>query len=96
MCLAVSIIAMKSTQAIAKALGRLGGRARARRLSPAERKRIAALGGMARKRSLDADRWIAANFAYATAVQELSGRGTAMARISNCKGPLPGLYPDRK
>jgi len=86
---------MNSTGAIAAALGRLGGQARARRLNPAERKRIAALGGAARKRSLDIARRIADNFAYATAVQELSGRPTAAARISTCKRPLPGLYPDR-
>jgi len=87
---------MDTTRAIAAALGRLGGRARAKRLEPAERRRIAALGGAARKRSLDGARRIAENFAYATAVQELSRRATAAARISSCKGPLPGLYPDRK
>ncbi len=87
---------MNSTRATAAALGRLGGQARARRLDPAERKRIAALGGAARKRSLDAARRIADNFAYASAVQELGGPRTTAARISTCKGPLPGLYPDRK
>lgn len=87
---------MKSTGAIAAALGRLGGQARARRLDPAERKRIAALGGAARKRSLDVARRIADNLAYAAAVQELRGPRTVAARISTCKGPLPGLYPDRK
>ncbi|MDP3717937.1 MAG: hypothetical protein Q8T13_09270 [Acidobacteriota bacterium] len=87
---------MTSTGAIAAALGRLGGQARARRLEPAERKRIAALGGAARKRSLDVARRIADNFAYAAAVQELSGGQPTPARVKACKGPLPGLYPDRK
>ena len=97
LCLAVSMISsMSSTRAIAAALGRLGGQARARRLSSSDRKRIAALGGTARKQSLVVARRIADNFAYLTAMQELGGRRPTPARISNCKGPLPGLYPDRK
>jgi len=87
---------MKSPSAIASALGRLGGQARARRLDQTELKRIAALGGAARKRSLDAARRVAENFAYASVVQELGGQRIAPARISTCKGPLPGLYPGRK
>ena len=86
---------MNSTRAIAAALGRLGGRARARRLSPAERRRIAALGGAARSRSLEVARRIADNFAYVSAMQALGGRRTSPARVATCKGPLPGLYPDR-
>ena len=87
---------MSNIRVIAAALGRLGGQARARRLDPAGRKRIAALGGAARKRSLDVARRIADNFAYANAMQELAGTQPAAARISACKGPLPGLYPGRK
>lgn len=85
-----------STGAIAAALGRLGGQARARRLDSTERKRIAALGGAARKQSLDVARRIADNFAYVTAMQELAGPRTKSTRIKTCKGPLPGLYPDRE
>lgn len=96
MCLAVSMMVMKNTRTIAKALGRLGGRARAKRLSAAERRRIAALGGAARKRSIDVARRVAENFAYAAAIEELRGPRTAATRISTCRGPLPGLYPDRK
>ena len=86
---------MNNTRAIAKALGRRGGQARARRLSAEERRRIAALGGAARKASLEVARRIADNFAYLTAVQALGGRPRKPARLSTCKGPLPGLYPDR-
>lgn len=86
---------MKGTKAIAAALGRRGGQARARRLSQAERRRIAALGGVARGRSLEIARRIADNFAYVSATLALAGRQPAPARISTCKGPLPGLYPKR-
>lgn len=87
---------MTNTQASAKALGRLGGQARARRLSPADRRRIAALGGEARSRSLEVARRIADNFAYVSAMQALGGRRPSPARVATCKGPLPGLYPNRK
>lgn len=86
---------MNNTRTIAKALGRLGGQARARRLSPADRQRIAALGGAARSRSLEVARRIADNFAYVRAMQALGGRRARLARVSTCKGPLPGLYRDR-
>ncbi|MDP2055510.1 MAG: hypothetical protein Q8L75_17865 [Acidobacteriota bacterium] len=86
---------MNRTQAIAATLGRLGGQARAKRLSAAERQRIAALGGAARKRSLDIARQVADNFAYLAAMQDLGGRRPTAARITTCKGPLPGLYRDR-
>jgi hypothetical protein len=87
---------MNNTRAIAKALGRRGGQARARRLSAEERRRIAALGGVARRASLEVARRIADNFSYLAAVQELGGRRPEAARVRTCKGPLPGLYPDRE
>lgn len=86
---------MNNTRAIAKALGRRGGLARARRLSVEERRRIAALGGVARRASFEIARRIADNFSYLTAVQELGGPRPIPARVSTCKGPLPGLYPGR-
>ena len=86
---------MDNTRAIAKALGRRGGQARARRLSAEERRRIAALGGAARRTSLEVARRIAENFAYLTAAQELGGRPPRPVRAGTCKGPLPGLYPNR-
>jgi len=86
---------VNNTRKIAQTLGRLGGQARARRLSPGDRQRIAALGGAARSRSLEVARRIADNFSYLHAMQELGGRPPKAARVSNCKGPLPGLYRDR-
>jgi hypothetical protein len=83
---------MNATE-MARALGRKGGRARGRRLSPAERKRIASLGGKARVQSLLAARRIADNFRYAAAVEELRGQPAAVRRLSAFTGPLPGIYP---
>ena len=59
------------------------------------RQRIAALGGIARKRSLDVARRIADNFAYVDAMQALGDRRPRPSRVSTCRGPLPGLYPNR-
>jgi hypothetical protein len=86
---------MTNTRAIAQALGRRGGQARARRLSAADRRHIAALGGAARRRSLEVARRIVDNFAYLSATQALGKRRPTAARVSTCKGRLPGLYPDR-
>jgi hypothetical protein len=76
---------------MARALGRRGGRARARRLSAEARRRIAFLGGEARARSLQAARRVADNFRYAAAVLELRGRPPAVTRIKTFEGPLPGV-----
>lgn len=86
---------MTNTRAIAQALGRLGGQARARRLSAEDSRHIASLGGTARRRSLEVARRIAENFAYLSATQALGKRRPSPARVSTCKGRLPGLYPDR-
>lgn len=86
---------MTETRKIAQALGRRGGQARARRLSAADRQRIAALGGAARRRSLEVARRIVENFSYVEAMQALGGRTPKPARVRTCKGPLPGLYPGR-
>ena len=83
-----------NTRDIARALGRRGGRARARNLPADERRRIAALGGVARRRSLDAARRLAANFVYAAMIRELRPP-PAIERVKSFGGPLPGLYPDR-
>jgi hypothetical protein len=82
------------TREMARMLGRRGGQARARRLSAAERTRIASLGGEARRRSLEAARRVADNLAYAAAVAELRGR-RRVTRMKTFKGPLPGLYPGK-
>ena len=79
---------------MAKALGRRGGRARARNLTADERRRIAAHGGAARRRSLEAERRLAANFAYAAMVRELRPP-PAVERMRSFSGRLPGLYSER-
>ena len=83
---------MNATE-MARALGRKGGRARSQRLSVAEKKRIASLGGKARLQSLQAARRIADNFRYAAVVDGLRGQPAAVRRLSAFAGPLPGIYP---
>lgn len=78
---------------MAKALGRRGGRARAERLSVADKNRIASLGGKARRRSLQAVRRIADNFRYAAALGDLRGQPATVRRLRTFAGPLPGIYP---
>jgi hypothetical protein len=80
---------------MAKALGRRGGRARAAKLAAAERRRIAALGGVARQRSLEAARRVAENAAYVAAVDVLGGGPRKPRRARTCRGPLPGIYAGR-
>jgi hypothetical protein len=76
-------------------MGRRGGRARARRLSAQERRRIASLGGNARRRSLEAARRIADNFRYVDAVLDLQGGSPEVVRLKAFSGRLPGIYPGR-
>jgi hypothetical protein len=61
------------------------------RLSGAEKKRIAALGGHARRQSLQAARRIADNFRYVAALGNLRRQST-VARLGAFDGPLPGIY----
>lgn len=77
---------------MAKVLGSKGGRARSERLSAAEKKRIASLGGEARLSSLRAARRIVENLRYAAVLDELRGRATSVRRLSEFAGPLPGIY----
>jgi hypothetical protein len=78
---------------MAQALGRRGGRARASRLSSAEKKRIASLGGKARLQSLQAAQRIADNLRYAAVLGDLRGQPTTVRRVRTFAGPLPGIYP---
>ena len=80
---------------IAQALGRRGGKARAKRLSAAERQRIASLGGQARARSFEIARRIADNFRYVAVVRELQPGRQAVTRLKAFDGPVPGLYRSR-
>jgi hypothetical protein len=84
-----------SPHRMAQALGRRGGRARAARLSAAHKKKIAALGGHARRESIQAARRSAANLEYATAAAELRGSFGRVQRVNTCDGPLPGIYARR-
>lgn len=77
---------------MARALGSRGGRARSARLSAVEKKRIASLGGDARRRSLRAARRIVENLRYAAVLRELGDRETSVRRESEFAGPLPGIY----
>lgn len=79
---------------IARTLGRRGGRARARRLSAEERRRIAALGGQARHRARQVLQRLENNLRYAVAVVQLQGKRPRVARMSTFAGPLPGIYPE--
>lgn len=81
---------------MAQELGRRGGQARARRLTAAQRSRIASLGGEARRRSLEAARRIADNLSYAAAARELRGRQRRVTRMKTFGGPLPGIYRDTR
>jgi hypothetical protein len=81
-----------TTREMARRLGSLGGRARARRLSVDERRRIAGLGGHARRRSLQAERHLLDNFHYLAMVDDLRGPPPQVTPMKTFKGPLPGLY----
>jgi hypothetical protein len=82
------------TSSMARALGRKGGKARAARLLPVERARIAALGGYSRALSLHAARRIAENFRYVEAMAALRPR-TKVVRVRTLAGPLPGIYASK-
>lgn len=82
------------TSALARALGRLGGLSRARRLTPADKARIATMGGHARRESLQAARRIADNFQYLAAVDELHPT-PPVKRLRSCRERLPGIYRNR-
>ncbi|MBI4411209.1 MAG: hypothetical protein HY541_01845 [Deltaproteobacteria bacterium] len=76
---------------LAKKLGRRGGLARGRRLSPRRRKEIASLGGRAKALSRHAFRRIRRNFYGWEAVKTLR-KPPWVRSLSTAKGPLPGIY----
>jgi len=80
---------------MARAMGRRGGRARARRLSGERRRQIASLGGKARHRALLAERRLTVNLLYAAAALQLRGRTRKILRVKTFTGRLPGLYEHR-
>ncbi len=69
--LSAKYILMMKIRDIAKALGRLGGRARAKKLSPERKKKIAAMGGLSRALSHHAVRRIEDNFRTLEAIEVL-------------------------
>ena len=77
---------------VARTLGRRGGQARAARLSADDRRQIAALGGHARRRSLEMARRVAENFRYVDSVIALRGGPKKLIRMKTCAAKLPGLY----
>lgn len=79
---------------MARALGRRGGRARARNLPADERRRIAALGGAARRRSLELAQRHADNFKYAAMVLELQPP-PRVERMGTFNDRLAGIYPHK-
>ena len=81
-----------NVRAMARALGRRGGQVRARRLSAAQTKRIASLGGTARAQSLQAARRIEENFAYLAAVDSLRKTTRAVTTRKAANTRLPGIY----
>lgn len=78
--------------AIARELGRRGGRARAGRLTAERRRQIAVLGGRARQASLLVTRRLEENLLYAAATAELRGETSKVLRMRSFTGRLPGLY----
>ena len=80
------------SSAFARALGRRGGLSRARRLTAADKSRIASMGGHARRESLKAARRIADNFQYLTVIRELRP-APPVKRLRTCRTQLPGIYP---
>jgi hypothetical protein len=64
------------THRIAQMLGRLGGKARAKKLSASERSRIASLGGLSRSISRNIERRIVTNLSYSETVTALRRAGS--------------------
>lgn len=84
-------VRMNSTQ-IAKLLGSLGGKARAKKMSAEERKRIAAAGGHARAESIKLAKRIRANFHYVAVVEALRPKRKKIVRYKMASQRLPGIY----
>ena len=93
--LSVKYNELMSTREMARALGRKGGRARAARLGPADRKRIAALGGIARRKSLQVARRILETLAYAQVLAALRP-APPVTRVRRWSRRLPGIYADQR
>ena len=84
-----------NTRQIAKALGRKGGLARAKKLSAEQRKKIASLGGKVKAISAKANERIESNFRLAETLKLLRP-APKIKSVSHAKEPLPGVYADSK
>lgn len=80
---------------MARALGRKGGRARARNLTNPQKRQIASLGGVARRQSLQAATRMTENLRYAAVVAELQPLPPVVG-LKTFKGRLPGVYRDHR
>lgn len=79
---------------IAKKMGSLGGKARAKRLSSPAKKAIASLGGLARAQSILVAKRIEQNFAYVAAMNEMKLKPIEVKQLNTCNHRLPGIYLD--
>ena len=75
----------------ARALGHRGGLVRAQRLSPDRRRKIASLGGRARRESLQAGRRIEENFRYLDVVRTLA-KTPKVVPLRTIRHKLPGIH----
>lgn len=80
---------------IAKALGRKGGLARAKKLSAEQRKKIASLGGQVKSLSAKANDRIESNFRFARTMKLLR-KVPKIKSVSRVNHPLPGIYASSK
>ena len=76
---------------MAKKLGSLGGKARAKKLSTEHRRKIASLGGMAKATSFIAAKRIRENFSYLDAIRKLRQKTTQVNSINSVSCKLPGI-----
>jgi len=84
---------MGNKMSIAQILGRRGGKARACKLSPVERRKIALLGARARMSSIEASKRIESNFRYLNTIHQLRGIPKVI-RVKTCHYPLPNAQTD--
>lgn len=84
-----------NTRQIAKALGRKGGLARAKKLSAEQRRKIAALGGEVKALSNKANDRIESNFRFARTMKLLR-KTPAVISVSRINNPLPEIYVSSK
>ena len=85
-----------NTSKIAKALGRRGGLARAKKLSGQKRKEIAALGGVTKALSAKAAQRIEKNFKYSNALKELKKTPKELMEFVKMMSPTDVKLTDLK